>query len=448
MFIVVCLLLLLFATYIVIQHINKSDNKEISTLEDTTAVAALRQMPTTKQYTSYTVELSIDQNWNSVMGIASITYTHEYEKATNQILMSARPIIIEDIQINSESVNFEQIDSTILINSPFTIQKGEELTITMQFNGIILDEDKDPSGIISVCNFLPTIMAYDEKIGWIQKNNIVEDSYRLVEPANYEVTVNTNGQLYPIGTGTINDLIIKDDCITVSFTAKRVRSFGLILGPKMERAIINTEVGTSIVLYYPLWSNKEDVTQLVKKSVTSYSDIFGTYPYEQLTVVHSEDIVKGFSWPTLIVGNFNILKPSYSDINQLMGQQWLYYIIGNSREKEYWLSTGLLEYINKSISLSDGQMKAYIEELKTAEMQKGRRYVYDKDEIAIRMLYEIEQKIGEEKFIEVLRAYYKNYSFQMATGIEFIQMVDKVTETNVVNIYNYWRHKMELKESE
>lgn len=452
--IIVFLILLLCITYIFIEskrsYVNQDINGTLETQEEISQTDIdLRQMPMAKEYTTYTVEMYIDEEGNYFEGIEKINYTHEYEKATDQIIMSARPMIIKGVQVNAEPVKYEQKDSTISIFSPFEIQKGEEITVTIQFRGRLLESDREPSGILAMCNFLPTIVAYDENNGWIKKSDTQDNSYRLVEPANYEVTVHTQAGRYPVATGSMNDISEDGENITTIFDAKGVRNFGLIVGHKLEREVINTEVGPSIVLHYPLYDQQwEELVSTIEKSIMNYSEIFGTYPYDQLTVVQSKGISKAFTYPMLIVGDLHTQSLDGNSINQLVGQQWLYYIIGNSREKESWLSKGLLEYVNKKFSLSQKQLDAYIEESKTLAKEKDSRYVYQEDEIAIRMLYEIEQKIGEEKFIQVLRAYYKNYSFQMATGNEFIQMVERIAQTNVRNIYNYWAHKMELKESE
>lgn len=412
------------------------------------------QVPATKSYTKYAVELSVDPDGYSFEGIAKILYTHQYHRPTEEIVINSRGIEIKDIQINAAIVPFEQRGSITLIQSPFEIKKDEEITLTIQIVGTFIHNEKDPKGMASICNFLPTIPEYNEEYGWIKVSSEKTENLRIQGPGDYDVTIHTHKGQYPIATGTMNDISEKDNIITTSFSAKRVRDFGIFIGEPMEREVFNTQEGYSIVLYYvPGSLVGEEVIPMIKKSLSNYCHILGEYPYDQLTVIHKDGIGNGVAYPTMILGDFEKRQRTYTEINELVGKQWLGYIIGIS-EEECWLSEGLLAYLNKRFSFSQGQMEAYIEEQKKIEEKqkiddpKGKNCTNTRNELAIRMLYEIETRIGEKAFEEALGVYYRDYSFQMPTGKDFIQLIEETTEINITHIYNHWLHKMELRESE
>lgn len=377
---------------------------EIEVIEETQEIEE-QEIELVKQYTGYTIELSVDEACNYFEGIAQIAYTHDCERITRQIIMSTNGAEIKDIKINLDAVKFIQRGSEVVIYSPFTLEKDEELTITIEYKGALES---------NTFNVVPAIVPYDESSGWVQIKE--EDKDHVMESANYDVTVHTHRGKYPIGTGTISNISEKEDIITTSLNASRVRAFKLFVGEEMEVEVLNTEEGYSIVLYGADKNQlPEDLMPEIKKNLKLYSNTFGAYPYEQLTVIQKEGLeIK--SYPRLIIGDFSGPGVVGETINQLVGKQWLPYIIGNSEESDYWLSEGLLKYLSTKFSFN--------------------------------LFYEIEQRIGKEDFAEALRIYYKNYSFHKARGEDLMIIIREVSGVDVMDIYNNWNNKIGPRKSD
>ena len=422
-------------------HISQDQDIEVMTIIS----EEVMQIPATKAYTKYAVELSLDEDCVFYEGICKILYTHQSNRPTEEIVINSGPIEIKEIQINSAVVPFEQQDLTTLIKSSFEIEKDVEMTITVQFAGRLNSSDSKGVKMTSACNFLPTISEYKtESLGGLGGR----------EPGDYDITIHTHNGQYPIATGTMDGVSEKDNIITTSFSAKGVRDLGLFIGPAMEREVFNTQEGYSIVLYYiPSSRISKETIDMVTKSLRSYSEILGEYPYDQLTVIHKPGTSSGLAYPMMILGDFEKDHAGYTEINKLVGKQWLGYIIGN-KKADSWFSEGLLAYLNKRFSFSHGQMESYIEEQKIREEKQKTEDCQDADdsytcnELAIRMFYEIEQAIGEKVFVEVLRGYYKEYSFQVPTDQAFIKLVEEIAQVNVTYIYDDWLHKIKVRESE
>lgn len=433
--IIAMLIVILTTMGVLMASQTKQVNKdlEVDGQELSLPIQRLNDMEQIKQNTIYTVELSVNQAYDSFEGMAHVSYTHHSKRVTDTILMSAHAIEIKSVKINAASVAYKQDGGNLEIQSPFVIQEDEEVAIIIEFQGRLGKGEESNTKGYYMCNFIPTVFLYDEGIGWVTSSESDIDGFRLTEPANYSVTVHTYEGQYPIGTGTLDHMSKNDRIITASFSADRVRGFGMFLGPEMEREIFYTEEGYSIALYHSAGDDiAKDIIPEVKESLNSYSDIFGTYPYDQFTVIHKEGL-EIQSYPTLIMGDFSGQGDWYSKINKPVAEQWLYYIIGNRNENECWLSIGLLEYLNKRFLLSEGEMALYI------EGQEDLAPLHEN--IAINLFYEIEKKVGEEKFIEALRAYYKDFSFRMATGDDFIEIIEEVSGKSVVDIYSFWLHK-------
>lgn len=432
-----------------IYTIRIAEKNHINQDQDIQAMAIISeevtQVPATKAYTKYGVELSIDKDCVFYEGICKILYTHQSNRPTEEIVLNSGLINIKEIQINSAVVPFEQQELTTLIKSSFEIEKDAEMTITVQFTGRLNSSDSKGEKMAFACNFLPTISEYK-----------TEDLGNLggQEPGDYTITIHTHKGQYPIATGTMDGVSEKDSIITTSFSAKGVRDLGLFIGGPMEREVFNTQEGYSIVLYYiPDSGFSKETIDMITKSLRSYSEILGQYPYDQLTVIHKPGTSSGVTYPRMILGDFAKDHGVYIEINKLVGKQWLGYIIG-TKKADSWFSEGLLTYLNKRFSFSQGQMESYIEEQKIREEKQKTQDCQDADnpytcnDLAVGMFYEIEQAIGEEVFKEVLRGYYKEYSFQLATDQEFIKLVEEIAQVDIRYIYDDWLHKIKVKESE
>ncbi len=405
------------------------------------------ETPPIKGYNKYTAELWVDENGYLFEGIVQFVYTHQYHKATKKIFIHSPSIKVQDTQINWVTVPFEQTKSSLQIQSPFEIQKDEEVTVMIQFKGELMKHKKLES-VALACNFLPTIGLYTEIAGWVQTDQEQRETYGFTAPADYNVTVHTYKDQYPIGTGVLNNVCEKEDIITTSFNANHVRDFGLLLGPKMEREVFNTEKGSAIALYYLPDSHIQEATvPTIKKSLSYYSDLFGEYPYTLLTAIHIEGMGEGLAYPTLIMGDLNKKEDSNGYINKLVGKQWLYYIMGKNKE-DYWLSEGLLAYLNRRFYLSQGQLRSYLEEQKKRQFLEDGTMKWTQNEIAVQMFYEIEEKIGTEAWNHVLREYYKKSSFGTGAEKGLIQLIEDVAHFNVSNIHDDWTGKIEKEESD
>ncbi|NLI89475.1 MAG: M1 family metallopeptidase [Epulopiscium sp.] len=382
-----------------------------------------------KEYSQYTVEISVDEEAKFYKGIAQISYIHNYDRVTERILMNAEGIRVSSIQLNSDPVAYTEEKSDILIQSPFTIEKGEELTLTIEFEGM-LDN-----------NIIPTILAFDEELGWSINNGRKKDFGPLIELGNYVVTVFTPKGKYPIGTGIIEDILESNGMIETSFRANRVRGFGIFIDDHMEKETINTEAGYSVVLYY---QDEDDIAKElmpeIEKSIGIYSEIFGMYPYEQFTVIHKKD-QEGKSYPTLVAGDFSTWIDRRNTLNILVGKQWLGYIIGSNRKSDSLINDGLLEYLSKRQYLSEGQMKSYIESNEGSDDTYG----LDNYQAIMNMFYNIEIRLGEEGFMETLRAYYRKYSFGRPTGYDLMETIEEVTGKDVMDIYDLWLNRTMLR---
>jgi hypothetical protein len=105
-----------------------------------------------------------------------------------------------------------------------------------------------------------------------------------------------------------------------------------------------------------------------KRALKYYSEWFGPYPYNHLTVVdpafHSE--ADGMEYPTLITGGTSFLIPSQITINtpeevviHEAGHQFFYGIVGTNEFEDAWMDEGINTFASARAMLQDGAISVY-----------------------------------------------------------------------------------------
>jgi Peptidase family M1 domain len=106
-----------------------------------------------------------------------------------------------------------------------------------------------------------------------------------------------------------------------------------------------------------------------RKLLEYYSQWFGPYPYEQLTIVDPafQSDADGMEYPTFITAGTRWWNPDVITINtpeevtmHEAGHQWFYGIVGNNEFEDAWMDEGINTYASARAMLQDG-VKSYVE---------------------------------------------------------------------------------------
>ncbi len=207
----------------------------------------------------------------------------------------------------------------------------------------------------------------------------------------------------------------------------------------------------------------------VRNALLYFGEWFGPYPYETLTIIdpaYGSDS-GGMEYPTFITGGAHfwtpqkILSPERVTVHEV-GHQWWYGLVANNEFEESWLDEGITSWSASRVERQVYEPKRYfkrffggipfvfdsvtipfetsglpdIRKSGTLDLlvRPGWKYLnresyrlnsYDKPEVT---LWTLEQLLGEDLMLKVMRTYFQRYRFKHPTTEDFIRTVNEVTK--------------------
>ncbi|WP_069650732.1 M1 family metallopeptidase [Caloranaerobacter ferrireducens] len=369
-------------------------------------------------------------------------------------------IDIKKVMVDNKEQKYKIIgrDYTILmIELERWLRDGAEITVEIQ-GKIKIPNSRGRFGYgkytFNITNWYPILAVYDEE-GWN-----LDPYYKLGDPfysdvSNYRVELLTPSNYYPVSTGVIVDTKKLDDKVKYYIEADNVRDFVIILSDKFKKEEAWVD-NIKVVSYCFNDTYKKEALQYAVDSIKIFNDLFGKYPYKEFEVVASDFYVGGMEYPNVVMIDNDIYSYRQSDILEYIiahetAHQWWYGIVGNDQIDEPWLDESLTEYstilyyekkygvevkdkvfnqmvigrfnkykdsdfINQSINKSLSNFNSWQEYL---------ALVYQKGAIS---LNEFRGKIGDEKFFNILKLYFKRNKFRNAKTEDFIEICREVLD--------------------
>lgn len=181
-------------------------------------------------------------------------------------------------------------------------------------------------------------------------------------------------------------------------------------------------------------------------------DIFGPYPYPQLTNLHRIES-GGTEFPMMIMDG----SDSEGLIVHEVTHQYLHGILANNEWRDGWLDEGFTSFITSwyfeaqgQEDVWDGALEAAAERARAGRIQPvatpGAEFAnpsvysamtYTKPSLIFRMLREL---VGEDTMREILATYYDRYQFQHVTEEDFRAVVEEVSGRNLDWFFEQWLH--------
>ncbi|MCL2675098.1 MAG: M1 family metallopeptidase [Firmicutes bacterium] len=251
---------------------------------------------------------------------------------------------------------------------------------------------------------------------------------------------------------------------TVRAKIENARDLAAVIG--QFNVISKTHNGVLLNYYYR--SDMDPPYQLgtAADALDTYSEMFGAYIYDSLSVVKTPFLHGGMEYPALIYISDELNQSLFTEvIAHETAHQWWYAAVGSDQIREAWLDEGLTEYtttlfyefnpsygVTRNERLADA-MSAYIlfcERYKNngkddtsmnrsvAQFSTALEYsflTYVKGELMIDTLRE---SIGDKAFFEGLKIYYRENKLGRAACDDFIGAFEAASRTNLKGFFNSW----------
>lgn len=395
-------------------------------------------------------------------------YLHEGEEIPKLTEEQKGYIKVQSVRINNEEVKYTDDNQILKINMEEPLKKGEKAEIKIEFT-IKIPEGYHRfhhlQGIYSLTNWYPILSIYNEKDGKWDENPyhpIGESNYSDV--SNYNVVFTVPKKMVVAPTGTIIEEKENDKNKTIVIKAENVRDFVIFMSDRYK--VKTKEVdGIKISNYYIMEEGKKENTAImvldeVAKTVKFMNKIIGKYPYDELKIVETYLGGGAMEYPQVLqMGGYWDLEDVDIEENAPFIieaavheaiHQWWYVAVGNNEFEEPFLDESLTVFTTAY----------YFEKEYGKEHQNGidytiRNSIYplnilplnssvdefqewgDYSETIYRrgpaFFESLKQKVGEERFIKILKTYFEEYKFKNATIENLLDIIEKVAGKDIRN---------------
>ena len=362
-------------------------------------------------------------------------------------------------------------DDILMIPLEEPLKPGDRLEVFLEYS-VVMPNSPGRFGYFdntyNLGNWYPILCVYDER-GWN-----LEPYHSLGDPfysdiANYYVRITAPFEFVIAATGEETRVIEGDEEKIWEFKGHKVRDFAWVASQKFQRS--SAVVGdTTIYSYYYTHDRGKKALEFAASALEIFNDLFGAYPYKNLSIVQTDFFIGGMEYPRLVMIDGSLYDGDQDDWLELVtvhevAHQWWYGLVGNDEVHDSWLDEGLTEY---STILYYGQRYGREEEEYKYQtyINKGKFQLFriyrdseDTDETIHRPLYEfkdwleydslvygkgaimfheLRQEMGDEIFFEVLREYFESNKFQNAKPEDLYRACQKVTGKPWDDFFRQW----------
>ena len=371
---------------------------------------------------------------------------------------------------DSEELAFILSGTVLNISLPRTLAPYETIQIHIQFEAyipMIAHRIGANEHAVWAGTFLPTEAVFGID-GWHTEPYYPMGRPFMMEAANYIVEISTPRGYIVAGTGTKSEVYFDDRKVT-TFIAHMTRDFAFAISPYFQRVSQQIPSGAVEVILYHYTPELpiERILNIALETMTFFEETVGPYPYPQLSIVETDMFRSGEKFSAMIFMDSVHLRTSQtlSSLRHEIGNQWFSVVVGTNPIEESWLSGGLTHFLHGGLLGQPRELRAAIERDHMYLTERiGQIRNIDSRRIASRidlyetwhdyfriqhrkaqlMFYSLYREMGEENFRELLREYYMQFAFRIASSSDFITLAEEIHGRSLQRFFSYWLNSVEL----
>ena len=321
---------------------------------------------------------------------------------------------------------------------------------------------------INLGNFYPIACVYENGKGFSQSLYHSNGDPFYSDCANYEVVVKCDSKFSIASSGDLKKSTTSNGIKENQYKGSNIRDFCLVLSEKFEKTSRLFD-GVEVNYYgYKGDDNLNKCLQVAVDALKTFNEMFGKYPYSQLSVVKSNFIHGGMEFPNIVLISDQVegdADYNYVIVHEI-AHQWWYGVVGNDEYNHAWQDEGLAEYstllfykknqdygenfenmitsANNSYKLFeevfvrvqgyvDGRMDRPVCDFKTEP-----EYIQCTYTKGVLLFNNIKELIGEKKFINALGEYYQSFKYQNATCEDLIAVFVDYGGAKIEKVFATW----------
>ena len=374
---------------------------------------------------------------------------------------------MESVKVTGQSVEFvveEENKSILVVYLGKELYPDEVVEIEMEYT-VSLANINHRLGYgektVNFGTFFPIVCVYEN--GFVRNGFSSSGDPFYSDVSNFEVKLSFPEEYVLASTG--NQEVQSDG--TVLCEAENVRDFAFVLSKEFELLSKETN-GVTVNYYYYEDENAEENLEISCEAVETFEDLFGQYPYKQLSVVKTNFCFGGMEYPNLVMISDSITdKETYNYvIVHEIAHQWWYGVVGNNEYTDAWVDEGLTEYStalffeeNEKYGLDyDVVMKNALNGYKKfveiyssvlgevdesmqrdlSEFLTEPEYVNCTYTKGMLLFDSLRDTLGKQKFEKCLKNYYKEYKFENSSYEKLVKSFSKSANRDLENFFASW----------
>jgi hypothetical protein len=428
--------------------------------------------------TEYRLNVNVAPDLSKITGQADILYTNRESVPLDTIYLHLYPnlwdggMTVTEAQVDGKPVTATYPSGDDVIGLPLAapLAPGESVDLALHFAVPVpsgegvgnYGEFALQDGVLALAHFYPTVAVYDT--GWRLATPALHGDVIFQDASLYDVTLIAPADLEVVATGeTLGKTVNADGSATWRLGGGPMRDFNVVASRDYLSA--STQVGDIRVNSYFLPGDEEGGRKTLDwaaQALTIYQKEFGAYPYRELDVVETGTTAGGIEYPGLVA----IASRLYSDPARQtifesaavheVAHQWWYNVVGNDQVNHPWLDESLAQYATyRYFQDVDGNAggQGFIDSLNARWAAVGREkkpidlptsdytakeygaIVYGRGPL---FFLALRDRLGEEKMAELLRRYYSEETWDIATPEKFRALAEKVAGTSLADLWAEW----------
>ena len=362
---------------------------------------------------------------------------------------------IEALQVNGQIASVEGDGPSLRVVLPQEIAQGEAVNVQMQWKAKIPQVKyrfgcQDTAFLLG--NFYPTLNVLG-KDGWHNSYSSSFGDPFCFHMADYIVNITIPEGFTLASTGEVIARANQDDGREIySIGAEGVRDFCLLV--MYDYKEIRQKIhGVEIAAYCPAGeeANTRGLMARAGDILHFYSCTFGTYPYEDFKLALVPMLgFHGMEYSGMVFLSEDFFSGRYSSQQDFVlaheiAHQWWYGMVGNDQLQEPWLDEGLANwsarlYGEKVLGQPRPQGSVQVKNLnrELCDMQSRQDYYSTAYTAGEAFWYGLEQELGQDTVIKVLRHYLSDNRNQIASMEDVLKAIEAETNKDMSAYIQRW----------
>lgn len=432
-------------------------------------------LPLNGQETVYEINATVDYYNRFITATSRVQYTNRTNTPITEMVFVVYPIIFQNaIYMKSVSLgdgtpvtNYSWDKFRMVIPLANPLQPGQQIEFVHTFE-LNLWARGDSGGIFShngqqmnLSYWFPMIPPFSETDGWIAHDvNLINSTfvgeYLVFDPADYTVTIQFTDRRENFQIAAPALAQEQDGLITYHLDLARMFTLSI----SDIYTVVKREVNGISIFSYAFNEHSavaDDVADIAVEAVTLFSEIFGEYNHDVLTIAEfNSDIGMEFDGIIFLSPTFYNLYPGTPESNihvytaHEIAHQWFFAAVGNDQALEPWLDEAFATYSEDLFyeryypEFREWHWENYV----TAHNPHGflDTTIYDYDNLSdyriviywngATFLRDLRTTIGDDAFFSFLKDYIQQNRYEIATTEKFWDILRTHTDMDLTALHN------------